>query len=186
MTEHRPLNTSPLPVKLRVEDYLLLDGAGAFEDYGKTELIEGKVFFMNAQHRPHGRLQTKLASLLLNALPPPLEPIVEGSIPIPPANVPQPDIVVTSEPDGEGLIPLASVRLVIEIADATLAHDLGSKAAVYAGAAIPESWVVDIQGRTIIQMWSPGGAEFGSRQQTAIGSILRAQTIDLEIDTKGL
>jgi len=29
-------------VKLRVEDYLLLDESGAFDAYRKTELIEGK------------------------------------------------------------------------------------------------------------------------------------------------
>lgn len=27
-----PLNTAPLPVKLRIEDYLLLDRSGAFDD----------------------------------------------------------------------------------------------------------------------------------------------------------
>lgn len=42
MTEQLPLNTSPLRVKLRIEDYLLLDRAGAFDAYAKTELIEGK------------------------------------------------------------------------------------------------------------------------------------------------
>ena len=56
MTEHRPLNIAPLPVKLRVDDYLLLDSEGAFEEYRKTELIGGKVYYMNAQHRPHDRV----------------------------------------------------------------------------------------------------------------------------------
>ena len=42
MTEMVPLTTVPLPVKLRVEDYLLLDGSGAFDGYGKTELLDGR------------------------------------------------------------------------------------------------------------------------------------------------
>jgi len=48
MTEQGVFNTSPLPVRLRVEDYLLLDESGAFADYHKTELIDGEVLFMNA------------------------------------------------------------------------------------------------------------------------------------------
>ena len=60
MTELLPLNTSPLPLKLRVEDYLLLDASGAFESYQKTELIEGEVYFVNAQHRPHALAKAEL------------------------------------------------------------------------------------------------------------------------------
>ena len=49
MTEHVPITNVPTRVKLRVEDYLSLDRNGAFEGYGKTELIDGEV----TQHRPH-------------------------------------------------------------------------------------------------------------------------------------
>ena len=55
MTEMVPLTNVPLPVKLRAEDYLLLDEAGAFMAYRKTELLDGEVVYMNAQHRPHAR-----------------------------------------------------------------------------------------------------------------------------------
>ncbi len=41
MTEQVPLTTSPLPYRLTVDDFLRLDEAGAFEGYGKTELIRG-------------------------------------------------------------------------------------------------------------------------------------------------
>ena len=63
MTEMVPLTTVPLPVKLRVEDYLLLDGSGAFDGYGKTELLDGEVVYMNAQHRPHARIKSRLFGL---------------------------------------------------------------------------------------------------------------------------
>ncbi len=108
-----------MPVKLRLEDYLLLDESGAFDAYAKTELIEGEIFFMNAQHRPHARIKTRLLVLIAEALKGmELEAIVEGSVAIPPINVPEPDIVVTSEAEGTGLIPLDSVRLIVELADA--------------------------------------------------------------------
>ena len=43
MTEILPLNTAPLPLKLRVEDYLALDASGAFAAYAKTELLDGEI-----------------------------------------------------------------------------------------------------------------------------------------------
>ena len=38
----------------------------------------------------------------------------------------------------------ADVFLVVEVSDATLTHDLGTKAKVYEGAGIQEYWVVDL------------------------------------------
>ena len=114
MTEHRPLNTAHLPVKLRIEDYLLLDRSGAFDGYAKTELLGGEIYFMNAQHRPHARVKMMLYDAIRDALiasNSPQKAMVEASIAMPDDSVPEPDIVLTSEPDGEGLIPLPSVAL---------------------------------------------------------------------------
>lgn len=188
VTEQLPLNVAPLPVKLRLEDYLLLDESGAFDAYRKTELIEGEVFFMNAQHRPHARIKSRLFRLLAEAFDGTgLEPIVEGSIAVPPINVPEPDIVVTSEAEGKGLIPLESVRLIVEVADATLKTDLSVKAAIYARHAVPEYWVVDVNERMIHQMWRPENDAYVERRQVGFGAPLSAATIDeMEIETSGL
>lgn len=180
MTEHRLLNTVPLPVKLRVEDYLLLDDAGAFSDYAKTELLGGEIFCMNAQHRPHARLKMKLYDALrdaLRAVGSDLTPLVEASIAMPDYSVPEPDIVLTSEPDGEGLIPLATVALVVEVADTTLSSDLTRKMALYAEAGIAEYWVADVQGRVIHQIWMPKGSAYAKRREIAIGEPITAATV---------
>lgn len=190
MTELLPLNTSPLPVKLRVEDYLLLDGSGALDAYRKTELIEGKLYFINAQHRPHARTKSRLHLLLAAALrtvDAELEAVVEGSVAIPPNSAPEPDIVVTSEPEGDGLIPLASVRLIIEISDTTLVQDLGAKAHLYAGVGIAEYWVIDLNARQIYQLWAPHDDSYGERRQIAFGERLAAVTIaGLALETSAL
>jgi Uma2 family endonuclease len=187
MTEYRPLNTSPLPVKLRIEDYLLLDEEGAFDEYRKTELIEGEVFYMNAQHRPHARVKSRLHGLFLNALRPPFEALVEGSVSIPPINVPEPDIVVTTEAEGDGLIPLESVRLIAEIADTTLDHDLSTKAGIYARAGVPEYWVVDVKARILIQMWNPASDGYMDRNQLPFGAAIEVKSIaGVVLETGGL
>lgn len=190
MTELLPLNNMHLPVKLRLEDYLRLDDAGAFADYRKTELIDGEIFFMNAQHRPHARIKSRLHVLLAAALLDQgkgWEAIVEGSIAIPPNSSPEPDIVVTSEPDGQGLIPLESVKLIIEVSDATLDFDMTRKMAMYARNAVPEYWVVDVEKRAIHQMWTPQGEDYAERRKVAFGSEIAATGIPgLAIETTAL
>ena len=181
MTEHRPLNTSPLPLRLRVEDYLLLEEGGAFEGYAKTELIEGTIFYMNAQHRAHARTKSRLYRILADALDRQgggLEAIVEASIAISPETMPEPDIVVTCAPEGEGFIPLYSVALVVEVADSTLDGDLGSKAALYARAKIAEYWVIDVNARVIHQLWSPCDGAYAERRPIPFGHAIAAVTIE--------
>ena len=39
--------TSPHPALLTSRDFLLLADSGAFEQYAKAELIEGKIFVVN-------------------------------------------------------------------------------------------------------------------------------------------
>ncbi|MFS0770961.1 Uma2 family endonuclease [Sphingomonas sp. 1P08PE] len=190
MTEMAPLTDVPLPVKLRVEDYLMLDDAGAFDAYGKTELLDGEVVYMNAQHRPHARIKSRLHVLVATALRDvagTFEALVEGSVSMPPHNVPEPDIAITAEPEGEGLIPLASLALVIEVADTTLRNDLGRKCRIYASEGVPEYWVVDIRAAAIHQLWAPEGDTFGQSRQVPFGDRIHAATIaGLTVDTAGL
>ncbi|MEG3085219.1 Uma2 family endonuclease [Sphingomonas sp. PB2P12] len=190
MTEMVPLTTVPLPVKLRVEDYLMLDAAGAFEDYGKTELLDGEIVYMNAQHRPHARIKSRLHILLATALRNAggkFEALVEGSVAMPPHNVPEPDIAVTAEPEGEGLIPLASLALVIEIADTTLRNDLGRKRKIYAREGIAEYWVLDVRARVIHQMWAPIEDRFTQMREVSFDTGIGAATISgLTVETATL
>jgi Uma2 family endonuclease len=190
MSEVLPLNTSPLPVRLRVEDYLLLDSSGAFEPYAKTELIDGEILFMNAQHRPHARVKMGLYDAIrdaLNGTGSPSTAFVEASIAMPDYSVPEPDIVLTDEPDGEGLIPLRSVTLVVEVADTTLAGDLGRKARLYATAGISEYWVADVKGRILHQMWSPTGGTYTENRDIAFGTAITAATMaGLTVETHTL
>ena len=190
MNEMVPLTTVPLPVKLRVEDYLMLDAAGAFDAYGKTELLDGEIVYMNSQHRPHARIKSRLFRLIadvLDTLPGDMEALVEGSVSMPPYNVPEPDIAITAEPEGEGLIPLASLALVIEVADTTLRNDLGRKRQIYAREGIAEYWVVDVRARLIHQMWSPSDGRFTQSRQRPFDDGIAAATIPaLIIDTAAL
>ncbi|WP_341208446.1 Uma2 family endonuclease [uncultured Sphingomonas sp.] len=187
MTVHQPL--PPGKYRLTVDDYLRLDDAAAFGD-ARTELLEGDVFLMSPMHRRHGRAVTGLLIAIDSALRSAAlsAKVLSGvSVAMPPHSVPEPDLVVTSEPDGDGLVPLASVLLIAEVSDSTLASDLSFKHALYASAGVPEYWVVDVRSAVIHQMWRPVDEEYAERRIVDLGEPLTAATLsDLTVPTTGL
>ncbi|MEQ1496792.1 MAG: Uma2 family endonuclease [Novosphingobium sp.] len=181
MTEQVPLTTSPLPYKLTVEDFFRLDDAGAFEGYGKTELIRGEVYYMNAQHRPHARAKAALYDAIrdwIGAHNTELALLSEATVAMAPNSAPEPDLILTTEPDGEGPVPIHSVRLLVEIADTTQKNDLRVKAELYAEHGVPEYWVVDLKAQRVHRMWLPGAEGYTRNDEAEFGGRLVAATID--------
>ncbi len=172
--------------RLTVEEFLLLDREGAFGDR-RTELFEGEVYYMSPKHRPHARTVGDLYYALRQALERSesgLSALTDISVRLSDHDVPEPDIAITDAPEGDGILPLESVKLLIEVADSTLAQDLGLKAALYASAGVPEYWVMDVKGRVIHQMWSPRPEGYAERCEVAFGKRIEAVTIEgLAVET---
>lgn len=192
MTALERISISPGPIRLRVEDYLLLADSGAFADYAKTELIEGEIVAMNAQYSSHAeakRLLNERLSRTVAAVLPDYHVWSEVSIALPPDGSPAPDLLVTNfRPRPRAITPANTVRLVVEIADTTLSHDLGPKLRIYARGRIPEYWVFDLEGGRFHQMWAPEGEGYAHRPDpVAFGDLITAATIErFEIETDGL
>jgi Uma2 family endonuclease len=187
---HPEERSSPqYPVKLRIEDYLRLSETGAFDRYARTELIDGVVYAMNPQHRPHGFAKDELAYRLrraLEAMGSDLHVATEQSVAMAPHDQPEPDIILTTEPRGPGAIPVGSVALLIEVAHTSLDHDLLRKAPVYASSGVAEYWVVEVNAGRIHQMWSPHDA-YVRRREVKFGERIRAATIEgLAAETVGI
>lgn len=170
---------TPTRYRLRVADYILLHEQGSFRGE-QTELVNGEVFVLSPEWRPHFRIKSELLYRIRQAVEAAGLPYfvgTEGSIALSDTDMPRPDILLTSEPSGDGPIPSASVPLLVEIASTTLEDDLGGKAARYAAAGIAEYWVVDVQGQIVHQMWEPAGSEYARRAQIAFGGQIVAATI---------
>lgn len=97
-----------------------------------------------------------------------------GSIAMPPHDLPLPDIVLTSEPNGDGFIPVSSVPLVIEVAETALDFFMDTKARPYARHGVPEYRVADLNGGTVHQMWSPATGAYAERRMLAPGARITA------------
>jgi Uma2 family endonuclease len=134
------------------QEYLRMGEAGVFAPDARLELIEGEIVEMAPIGSRHAGAVTILNRLLNRkvgegALISVQNPIVVGD-----RSVPQPDLALL-KPRADsysGAHPTpADVLLVIEVADTTLAFDLGTKVQLYARAGIPEAWVIDLQDRAV-------------------------------------
>ena len=177
MTFERRL--APGKYRLQVSDYRHLAEAGAFRGL-RTELIEGDVFVMSPQFRPHGMAKMELYDALrdgLRQIGSALRPVIEFSLALSADSMPDPDIMLTSEPAGQDAVPLPSVALVIEVSDSSLLGDLDARMRLYATAGVPEYWVADVNGRVIHQMWAPADDGYAERREVPFGEAVTAATI---------
>lgn len=88
---------------------------------------------------------------------------IQNSVAISSVSEPQPDIVL-AQPRADGYfnsIPEPrEVILIVEVAESSIDFDLGEKRDLYAGAAIPEYWVIDINQSACIVHRNPANGVY--------------------------
>ena len=190
MTAHDQLD-GQAKHRLTVQEFLLLDSEGAFGSRS-TELIGGEVFYMSPKHRAHSRVIGELYFRIRQALEGGdfgLSILADISLHASDHDVPEPDLVITDAPDGEGILPLEAAKLVIEVAHSTLNTDLGIKADLYARVGVPEYWVIDLADRRALLHANPrpGDGGYDGQLDVPFGEPLHAATIEgLTVETDGL
>ncbi len=178
--------------RLTVEEYLLLDREGAFGDRD-TELFDGEVYYMSPKHRPHARTVGDVYFAIRTALRDcgsSLIALIDVSARLSDYDVPEPDIAITDAPEGEGILPLGALKLVIEVSDTTLAKDLGFKEELYARAGVPEYWVIDLNENRVLCHANPRseveGGGYDGQLDVPFGEALYSATIEgLTVETTG-
>lgn len=134
--------------------------ASGLLDQERLELVEGELISKMGKKRPHVKSFTVLHAWLLQIFgwrfvnaEAPIDVAPEDN----PTNEPVPDLIVlrqdqshfTSNPTAQDL------RLLVEIAGASLNFDLTVKAALYARAGVSEYWVLDVAGRRLLVHRNP-------------------------------
>ena len=182
-------DAEPCRLPLTVEDFLILDEAGAVEEVGKVELIEAEIFRTAPLHRPYARVTMILRSLLdaaVEALGGALEALSEPSAELDTNNLPRPCIVI-ADAEEEDLVAGRTVRLLIATAASSLEHDPGRKLHRYARTGVPECWVADVTGRAPIRFYALAGEHHTERATFAFGdAVPSATTPGLVVDTARL
>ncbi len=120
-----------------------------------VELLEGEIVQMSPQEKPHARALGKLTRWLVKGVGD--EYVVRPQCPLTlPDSEPEPDLaVVRAADEAAAERHPRTALLVIEIADSSARHDLAVKSKIYAGAGIPEYWIVLVKQHAIEVLRDP-------------------------------
>lgn len=146
-------------------EYLHFLDSGAFADM-KVELSEGILLRMSPAHSAHARMHSRVTARLEAAIAgTSLAVCLDLATVLNPLTVRGPDIALVhaTAPD-EGPARGQDILLAVEIADSSLADDLGDKARDYGAAGIPHYWVVDVAAKVTHAMQGPVAAGYGERR----------------------
>jgi Uma2 family endonuclease len=117
--------------------------AGILDPDERFELIEGEIVPMNAKNRRHEIVQSDLNAFLVARLPKACKLAIEPTARLSELSFIGPDFVIHRADLGLAPITPAEIMLLIEVADTSLAFDLGRKARLCAAHGIREYWVVN-------------------------------------------
>jgi Uma2 family endonuclease len=141
MTRHR----------LTVNDYHQMAGSGILGPDDRVELIAGEVLDMSPIGSLHAALVRALARWLAESAGSRAIVAVQDPIRLDDSSEPQPDIaLLRPRPDYYAAAHPGptDTLLMVEVAESSLAYDLGVKVPLYARHGIPEVWVIDAATRT--------------------------------------
>jgi len=169
-----------LPVHpLTVDDLDRMVAAGILGEDDRVELLDGVLVEMSPQGDPHMYAIRRFNALAMPAVAAAgmeLSPQCSLSVRSP-LSLPEPDFAVIPMTPRDA--KPAEAVLVVEIAISSRAIDLGRKAAIYAGAGIPEYWVLDVGRRELVMHRDPLDGRYAA--VTTLGEHETAQALALDL-----
>jgi Uma2 family endonuclease len=144
-----------------VDEYHEMIDAGILTDEDKVELLEGYLVLKMPKNPPHESTVRRLNARLLRLIPSGWVLSCQGPVTFTESE-PEPDFTLFrgSEGDYDQRHPgPTDVGLLIEVAESSLERDRTDKARIYARAAIPVYWIVNLIDRRIEVLTDPTGPD---------------------------
>ncbi|MDB5307309.1 MAG: Uma2 family endonuclease [Gemmataceae bacterium] len=156
-----------------VDEYHRMIDAGVFAGGGRGELIRGFILEKPVPGPPHSRSTRRLVRRLIPLFPEPDWVVgIQDSITLADSE-PEPDFYAAVGPDDRYAARHPGpkdVLLVVEVSDSSLGFDRATKLPLYAGAKIPQYWIIDVTARRVEVYTQPRGGKAPTyRQRTDYG-----------------
>ena len=130
-----------------VEDYYKMAEVGILKPDDRVELIRGEIIKMTPIKSAHASKVNYLLEFLILNFHKKATIVSQNPIRLSQESEPEPDIAIAiykADRYSSAHPTSSDVLLVIEVADSSLAYDQTVKSRLYAKAAIPEYWIVNI------------------------------------------
>ncbi|NBV45260.1 MAG: Uma2 family endonuclease [Planctomycetia bacterium] len=144
--------------RVTIDDYHRMAAVGILGADDRVELLDGEVFDMSPIGSLHAALVRALARWLAEVAGERAIVAVQDPLRLDGASEPQPDITLLhprSDFYASAHPGPADAILIVEVAETSLAYDLGVKVPLYARHGIPEVWVIDAATRTTHRFLNP-------------------------------
>jgi Uma2 family endonuclease len=142
MTLQIPTAAEPQAKRWTREEFYELAEQGYFRNK-RVQLIDGEIFEMAPQGHPHSKAIMLLTRWATNHFPAPALVRIQMPLNASAKSDPEPDVAIVPDPTWASSDHPESAVLVIEVADSSLRLDR-RKTAIYAGAGVPEYWIVNL------------------------------------------
>jgi len=131
--------------------------AGILDSAERLELLNGQIVEMSPIGKWHWELHARLVAYLNRTLPGHVIAVGQGSFPLGQRSEPQPDIAIVrrSVEKPRRVLDPVSIVAFIEIADSSLATDIGPKMRLYGRFDVPDYIVIDVRGGRVILHSAP-------------------------------
>jgi Uma2 family endonuclease len=153
----------PARHKLDVYDYDRMVLVGILGEQDRVELIRGEILNISPVGQGHEGAVNALTQALVLACQGRAIVSVQNPIRLDRWSVPQPDFAVfryRADFYLEGTRPTPADALLVEVTDSSLRYDRQVKLPLYAGAGIPEHWIVDLHQRVVDAYRRPEGGRY--------------------------
>jgi len=165
---------------LTVADYHRMGEVGILTEDDRVELIEGELAAMSPIGSEHAGTVNALTRQLVLAAGNRGVVAVQNPVQLDDLSEPQADFAVRKprSDDYRRATPRPDeVLLLIEIADASLAHDRTVKRALYARHRIPEFWIVNLAAGEVDVCRSPSGDHYASVSRVGRADVLEPELL---------
>lgn len=171
--------------KWSVADYQSMRNLGIL-DHRRCELINGEIWDMAPEGEFHRFVNHRGVNYLREVMKGKVEVFEAHPITLT-TSEPQPDIAVVRLPDTRYLKhhPYPDdIYWLIEVADTTLAYDLGTKSKTYADAGIQEYWVINVAKQQLVVFRDLQNGEYLTQNTVSNGVIqpLAFPDVAIEVD----
>lgn len=159
--------------RFTVDEFHRMTAAGILAPEDHVELVSGRIVQMAAIGSRHAACVARLTRLMPPLLTHDLIVWVQNPLRLDRYTELVPDFALLryrADFYAESHPGPKDVLLLVEVADTTLDHDLGTKIPAYAAAGVPEVWLVDLTRERVERFSGPAaGSGFGRRQRFVRG-----------------